>query len=300
MGRRAVEWRARYDKCVQVRRISDDDLGRLAADAARYQTDPSRATCYLSADEPSILTEFDNLERPFVGALAEDSNSIHGWVIGELDLEIGRVWWLGPFSERPATADAVYRAAKAQLPREVNQEELAADISNSEFRRFAERHGFTTDPASVALTRPVDRRLPQTRSRAGIRPLAEADHPALIALHDRAFPDGHYTGAGLVDRAPHTVLVAEVAGVVVGYIAVERQADGSAYIDFLGVEPAQRRAGFATDLVIAACAWAREQSASHIHLTVRETLEGARKLYESVGFEPDLILVPYRKGFTII
>lgn len=284
---------------MKARPVRDDDLPRLAADAARYQADRTRATSYLSLDQQSILTELEELERPFVGSLVERDGLLDGWIIGELDLDVGRVWWLGPFSGDAATADTVYVAAKNQLPSEIDQEEMAADVTNREYRAFAERHGFINGPASIALRRRIDLELPPTRSDAVVRLAEAADRDALAALHEASFPHGHYTGAGLLDRAPHTVFVASLAGGVAGYIAVERQADDSAYIDFVGVDPTHRRSGLATDLVIAACRWARSETLSHVHLTVRETLEGARALYESLGFEPEMVLVPYRKGFAI-
>lgn len=284
---------------MHPRPVLAEDLPLLAADAVRYQTDPATLCCYLGGSEEAILEELTLVESPYVSALLGSRGSVHGWLVGELDVEIGRVWWLGPFAQSEVDADVMYEFARAQLPPGIGQEELAADVSNAIYADFAHRHGFTADPASVALTRPIELPIPQVRSSAVIRRFTEGDRTDVITLHDAVFPAGHYTGVGLVDRAPHQVFVAEIDGSVRGYLALERQADGSAYIDFLGVDAMHRRSGLATDLIISACKWARSEAASHMHLTVRETLTGARALYESLGFGADLTLVPYRKGFTI-
>jgi ribosomal protein S18 acetylase RimI-like enzyme len=50
------------------------------------------------------------------------------------------------------------------------------------------------------------------------------------------------------------------------------------------VAPEARRAGLARDLATTVVEWARESGHERIHLHVTEGNEGARALYESMGF----------------
>lgn len=289
----------RHASVGRVKPIAPSDMPLLARNAAEYQRDPASATSYLGTDESTIAAELSDLELPIAGALIGSPHDPTAWIVGEIDPEVGRVWWLGPFTRRPDLADAVYLAAHSQLDPRIAQEELAADRANANLARLALRHGFHAGPASHALNRDAGHPTPEQQSPADIGPASSRDRSTVATLHDRVFPGAHYTGRGLVERTKHHVVVARLGGMVVGYVAAELQPDGSAYIDFLGVDPKARRRGIGRDLVIAVCRWADSQDASHAHLTVRETLPGARQLYESVGFALAATLVPYRKGFTL-
>jgi ribosomal protein S18 acetylase RimI-like enzyme len=45
---------------------------------------------------------------------------------------------------------------------------------------------------------------------------------------------------------------------------------------------------------------ARHGDATHAHLTVRSANDAARRLYASLGFTEERVLVPMRRGFTLI
>jgi ribosomal protein S18 acetylase RimI-like enzyme len=133
------------------------------------------------------------------------------------------------------------------------------------------------------------------------RPVTSDDLATVGRLHDALFPNTHTTGAALVatrDPAKRR-LVVELEGEVVGYVAVERQADGGGYIDFLGVDPAHRRRGIGAGLVRAGVAALGELRCDHFELTVREANTGARALYSSLGFVEERVIVPFRRGFTL-
>jgi hypothetical protein len=57
---------------------------------------------------------------------------IVAWLVGEVNLEIGRVWWLGPYVAVPeweVMADALLAHAQTRLPAEISQQELAIDAA---------------------------------------------------------------------------------------------------------------------------------------------------------------------------
>ena len=82
-------------------------------------------------------------------------------------------------------------------------------------------------------------------------------------------------------------------------MAVERQPDGSGYIDFLGVDPRFRRRGLGAELVRAGVAALAELGCTRCSLTVRDDNEAARRLYAGLGFVDERVIVPYRLGFSI-
>ena len=140
---------------------------------------------------------------------------------------------------------------------------------------------------------------PSPRSTPRSSPLARSDEAA-VELHDEIFPATHATGEylfGLVEDR-HDRFVARAGGELVGYVATELQHDGSLYVDYLGVSSAYRDQGIGRALVATAIR-RRADVATHAHLTVRVSNEAARRLYASLGFVEDVVLVPYRLGFTL-
>ncbi len=94
-------------------------------------------------------------------------------------------------------------------------------------------------------------------------------------------------------------LVTERDGVVIGYVAVERQPDGEGYVDFLGVAEQARRAGLGSELVRAGVHALRGLGCRRISLTVRSTNDAARSLYADLGFVQERVIDPFRIGFSL-
>ena len=210
------------------------------------------------------------------------------------------MFWLGPFVASPdwsAVADLLYAHCSAALPAATTQEEMAIDVRFDRFARWATRFGFAAEEGSLALRLETALEPPTIAIRAAL----PDDVATFGALHDELFPGTHTTGRTLMlggdDR--HVRLVTEVNGEPAGYIAVELHADGSGYIDYLGVALSHRRRGLAAELVKAGVAALRSIDGQPVHLTVRESNVGARTLYASLGFVEESVITPLRKGFSL-
>lgn len=291
-----------------VRRAWQSDLDRLLDLAIECQEDPERTCPSLSNHRPALKAELQAIEgtkdwTAVTWVALDDARSLLGWIAAESDPDMGRVWWIGPFladataSLTPAVADALLSTGRRSM-QDFAEHELAIDARSSVLAHFAERNGFQSDEGSVAL-RCTDLRVsaPACPASIGIAALGDAD---AIALHDRVFPGTHSTGERLFGQAGEQFdrFVARIDGEVVGYVATELQHDGALYIDFIGVSSTCRDQGVGRALVATAMG-ARAAEATHAHLTVRTSNTSARHLYASLGFVDDVVLTPYRIGFTL-
>jgi ribosomal protein S18 acetylase RimI-like enzyme len=309
---------------MEIRSATVDDLDRLATLGEGLQRRPDRHIAYLGLDAATIAYEVRAAGEDWTASSAvawsgsgggpgEGAGPV-GWLVGEVDTELGRVWWYGPFvtdgRDWARVATALHDHASARLPEAVAQEELAIDSAFEELARWAPDRGFVPDPASVSLVLPLDRPAPPGSGGPGpgdevrLRPAVAADLRVLGPLHDELFPDTHTRGHRLLDDADdhHRRLVAELDGRPVGYVALERSPDtdgDEVYIDFVGVDPRVRRRGLGRRLIEEAVVIGRSWDCRQAALTVREDNTGARALYRSLGFSEERILRPFRKGFRI-
>ena len=284
---------------VTTRTATPDDLPDLVALAEEAQRTPTGHIAYLASDADAIEAEMVGLEGwPENCVVAVRDSGPIGWLQGESDPDIGRVWWWGPFvatGEPPDSALQIYDAAVARLDPAITQEEMGPDDRNDIVAAVAGARGFRAETASMVLSRmPEPGTVPDV-----VRPYEPGDAAAVAALHDRLFAGTHTTGAGLVDPAASRHLLVAEAGTIAGYIAFEVQADGSGYIDFVAVDPDHRRKGIAAALVRGACSQLDDLDVTRIHLTVRENNTAAGALYGRLGFVEERIIRPYRKGFSL-
>jgi ribosomal protein S18 acetylase RimI-like enzyme len=285
---------------MDLRPVTAHDIDALAAFAAPLQSDPSSHIVFLGVDDVSIAAEIREATWADVSIVAHVDGELVGWMIGDVDPAIGRVWWLGPYVQADgweAIADGLLAACRRQLPVTITQEEIAVDERFTRCRVWAETMGFTAEEGSLVLNLDDDLAPPTT----SVRELAVDDHAAVSALHESLFPGTHTTGAQLVagQDPTHLRLVVDHGGRVGGYIAVEIQPDGHGYIDYLGVDPDVRRRGLGGELVRAGVAELRRLGASTVGLTVRQGSAGARELYASLGFDEERLIIPLRRGFTL-
>ena len=282
---------------MQIRLADTVDLPPMAEMAVTQQAVASTFIAYLGDTVESIATDVAAIDHwPERTAVATDGGRVVGWLAGEEDDEMGRVWWWGPFvSDRPdraAVADKLYRLAASAVT--ADEEELAPDDRNRWVAECALRWGFHPETASAVLR--------YTGSGfddvAGVSDLGPEHASATAALHDLLFPGTHTPGAMLVS-ADHPRLVLAMDGRVAGYVAVETQSDGSGYVDYLGVDPELRNRGIGRDLVRAATNRLLQLGATSVNLTVREDNVAARRLYAALGFEEERLIRPFRKGFSL-
>ena len=134
--------------------------------------------------------------------------------------------------------------------------------------------------------------------RATIRPATDDDVPALQALDVAIWsPDVTPAPKPAADKpfATDGVLVAEVDGVVAGYVklAPPTPLESNAHVlecRGLAVDPARQGAGLGRRLMEAAARDAAARGARKLTLRVLTPNTGARRLYESLGYEVEGVL----------
>jgi ribosomal-protein-alanine N-acetyltransferase len=285
---------------MQIRQARAGDLRAMAELAGRLQADPTSAIPYLGVAVDGIENELAEIDWRSVSALAFDHDRLTGWLVGDVDGELGRVFWLGPFvaeGDWDDVASRLYTGCSKLLRPETTEEEMAVDSRFVRCQSWAAGQGFVAETGSLALVLDSD---PWDLA-PEIRAVRDDDLAALGPLHEELFPGTHTTGRQLVEGRDedHVRLVADIDGVLAGYVAFEVQPDGAGYLDFLGVSSDFRRRGLGTQLVRAAVASLGRRGAAPIHLTVREDNGGARRLYGSFGFAEERVIRPLRKGFSI-
>ena len=282
---------------MQTRPAQERDLDRMVSLAVECQERPEHHIGYLGLSGDSIRADIVGVDRwvERTAVVVEAHNTCVGWLLGEKDDEMDRVWWWGPFLADGVTedrADSLYVLA-SQLTGAA-QEEMAPDDRNARVAALALRHGFRADEASAVLTYTGE----GFGMRGGTAPLADVHRSSVVRLHDRLFPGTHTPGQSLVDSDEPRLVVVE-DGQVRGYVAVETHSDGTGYIDYLGVDPAARRQGLGRRLVTDATDLLLESGVTSVHLTVREHNPAALSLYAALGFTHERLIRPYRRGFSL-
>ena len=124
-----------------------------------------------------------------------------------------------------------------------------------------------------------------TRSELLVRPLREADLPAVLALEGRCFPDpwSEEVFRASLREERSLWLGAEWAGQLVGYAGMQWVLD-EGYVDNLAVDPLFRRRGAASALLRAFFREAEARELAFLSLEVRIGNRGAAALYASLGF----------------
>lgn len=278
-------------------RIADssehDVISRFVASA---QSDPERHIAYVGDEPDTILLEFARAENWADRlAVAVDHASITGVLLADVDPDMRRVWWVGPWAGDIDTMTALMNAVTGVLGDAFDTEELAPDGRNTAVASFGRACGFSEGTGSLVLYR----RLTSTLQRDTTTVMAAHQAAQVATLHDRLFPGTHARGTTVVADPDTTVRCAIRDGSLAGYLAYQIQLDGTGYIDYLGVEPDARRRGIARALIADACAAMAAARVPEVHLTVRLDADGARELYRSVGFTETRVIQPLRKGFTL-
>ncbi len=124
-----------------------------------------------------------------------------------------------------------------------------------------------------------------TQSEVRVRPLREADLPAVLSIEGRCFPDPWSEGIFRSALAQEGALWlgAELEGKLIGYAGMQSVLD-EGYIDNVAVDPAFRRRGAASALLRAFDREAEKLALRFLSLEVRAGNEGAIALYAARGF----------------
>ena len=282
--------------------LGDADAAEVVAHVAEAQLDPTRHVLYLGADADSIATDLAAVAawRDRTWVARDGDGSVEGVVTADLDEQMGRLWWLGPWARSPAVSAALLDAAEPVVAGLAREREFAPDERNAALVRIALDRGYVADEASAVLVCDLDEwphvALPDL---ALVRPLEPDDHAAVARLHDQLFPGTHTAGRVLVADEGTTVHVYGDEDPV-GYVATQVQADGSGYIDFLGVAPGARGRGHGRALIAAAMTALADRDVPTANLTVRVGNAPARALYASLGLQEERRGAPMRLGFRVL
>lgn len=280
--------------------LGDHDDGEVIGYVTAAQADPAQHVTYVGDDPVTVRADLtaaaDWRARTFV---ARDG---HGNVVGvltvDVDDDLGRLWWLGPWADARATAMALLDVGAGVAP-EVREREFAPDSRNIRLADIAVARGYRGAEASAVLTADLADWRDGTAGHVQVphvRELDLDDQDDVARLHDHLFPGTHTRGRSLVRDADTTVLVSGEPPA--GYVATQVQADGALYIDFVGVDPGVRRRGLGRALVATAMARAASDGSPRAFLTVRVGNRSARELYAALGFTEERMIAPYIKGFT--
>ncbi|MBT8240575.1 MAG: GNAT family N-acetyltransferase [Acidimicrobiia bacterium] len=281
---------------LRVQAVGEERLDDVVEFVAEAQTHPECNVCFVGTDSGSLRDELTDVEswadRLFI---AHDGDDLVGVLLADIDDEMRRVWWIGPWAADEGIAIELLSVARRRLGGLFDEEELAPDSRNESLRSVARRLGFVEDTPSSVLSK-VDLTVDQVSS---TERMASAESETVAGLHDATFAGTHTPGAKLVAAERTRIRTAKVDGATVAYIAYEVQADGTGYIDYLGVSPHARRRGLARRLVADVCRELGGEGLSAVHLTVRADAAGALDLYRSLGFVEERVIVPCRYGFTL-
>lgn len=118
-----------------------------------------------------------------------------------------------------------------------------------------------------------------------VRTARQADLPRMVRIERASFavPWSESAFRSVMHRDDARLIVADRAGEVVGYAAVWFAADEGELGD-IAVDPERRREGIGTRLVEGVLEEARRRGAQQVFLQVRESNQGALRLYETAGF----------------
>jgi ribosomal protein S18 acetylase RimI-like enzyme len=292
-----------------------DELDRLVALISSEQAVAERAVPTVGTDPDGIRSELDALDPRWTDTarVVEDAEGrADGVAAIEWDVALGRAWVLGPWvsggdDRWAACARPLLESVVAQLPAGLTDVELSGDRANRRIAGLAAELEWPAGPLNHALV--VDEATvegwaaTELEPASGIRPAEPSDVDAIAAMHDAEFPSTYLSAPQLLkeSRDDRLVLVAaDTAGSdpkrLAGYVTGHVLPDGEAYLDFVAVDPDERRNGVGRRLVVTATRALLDRAPSgRLCLTVQDHRVAARHLYESLGFRHDATLVGYRR-----
>jgi uncharacterized protein len=229
----------------------------------------------------------------------------------------GRYWWIldqgavvgivmqSPLSFHGAVTPMTTPAAQT-LARVVSEEAPELPGIAGEAATAASFAGSWAEQLRIPAT-PVEAqrlyRLGTLRAPDGVagqfRPADEADREALVAhrigFHAETGEPGELDAAAAVDRSMRRCFVWEDDGLVSSAIATVSEA-GIVRVGVVYTPPEHRRRGYASALVAATSAWAREHDRADCILYTQLGNPTSNAIYRAIGYEPVCDVLRYRFG----
>ena len=214
------------------------------------------------------------------------------------------------FGRRVARAEAT-RLTPAELSRllewcraeSVEWLYFVADGDDATTIRLAEEAGFHLVDIRLELDLRLARGEPEVETRGflirpattadlvALRPIAAAGHTDSRFFFDANVPRDRahalyeaWIEQSVLHRFADVALVAELDGVVSGYITGRLEAQATASIGLIGVGPTARGHGVGTALVEALLSWALSRSAERVTVVTQGRNVAAQRLYQRCGF----------------
>lgn len=306
-----------------VRTATAADLDAVIALVARLQQDPAHQIGFHGETTDEVAEELAELGPDWASGatVAVDGNGrLRGVLSVEVDHEQHRAYLYGPYVDVPAnhpaagqlwqaTADAMYANARTQPGMAaVVAVELFGHRRNRLLADFAARMdavvGMTTRcfllsgaPLRNLLVRGAD---PAPDDRVRLLPPDTDVREAVVALHDRCFPNAPTNGRQLVSGDRHTVVVLSKDGSLLGYAGGYTQAE-EYYVDVVGVDPDARSCGVGRTLVRRLLAeLAREGGPrNRAAALIRVGNDASERMFAKLGFELHSELVSYRVDLVV-
>jgi len=182
-------------------------------------------------------------------------------------------------------------------------------------RRLAEDHGCHLADVRITLEHPAPGQITAPRiseavvmriPRADDRPALEAIARAIAVVSrfhlDPGFPRGAAAEMyarwvrGAYERDPSALLVAELAGDVVGFLACKR-GERWGQIDLVGVRETAQGHGVGRALVADALRWTADQGLSAMRVVTQARNIPAQRLYQGLGFRTVAVTLLYHRWF---
>ncbi len=285
-----------------IRGARAEDLRAVAAFVAARQADLASRIAYFGESPAEIEAYLPTWSPPWTetSRVAVEGTTLTGYIGAELDVAVGRAWIHGPLvsdASWDAVAEELWTALLPAIPQAIEDVELTGDVANVRLAAFAARRGLTGGDVHVVLelqAAAVDR-LPA----ADVPRVPRTYADELVTLHEELFPNTYYSGRQLLEQAESgeaTLLGVVVDEQLVGYAVGRIDEAGAGYIDFLGVAPGARRAGYGRTLVTALCRALRPRMrVPAVRLTVAETSAAALALYDGLGFRRVSSAIGYRR-----
>ena len=121
-----------------------------------------------------------------------------------------------------------------------------------------------------------------------IRPVQDADIPALIALWHAAGVARPWndpaTDIAFARRGPHSVILVAVRGDTVVGSAMVGEDGHRGWVYYVAVDPAQQRSGLGAAIMVAAEDWLRARGIWKLQLLVRADNAAAHGFYQRLGY----------------